>query len=109
MSNETKWTKGPWAQTDHGVGELVVFDIEEEGAICIFSDEGGSYAFGKRTSETEEAKANANLIAAAPEGYESNVELVDALLNALQGKPVKCCDEVIERALAYQRKARGES
>lgn len=61
-----KWTKGPWIAHDHGVGELVVYEHETESVVCILDDTDGSYAWPDDYSVSEEARANAHLIAAAP-------------------------------------------
>jgi hypothetical protein len=70
MSNEAKFTKGPWAALDHGAGEVVVYEVESEEALCVFSSDYGGWAWKTSYEVSNEALANANLIAAAPELYD---------------------------------------
>jgi hypothetical protein len=92
-----KHTQGPWI-----VGEFFdsgAIDIRSENQeICLL-----------RSEVRENQKANAALIAAAPEMYAAVVELLDALYES-SGCALKPKHEQISiKALAAIRKARGES
>ncbi len=78
--SETRFTAGPWATFDHGVGELVVFASGGiEHAVCSLDDSDKNYSWKDGYSLGDEAKANAHLIAAAPDMYLELVEIKEQL------------------------------
>ena len=97
---QTKFTPGPW---------VIVYDNCDERSGGQWYTAGPAevwWPYG--TSQHDEALANANLIAAAPENYSAHEYLLDGLRKVLAGVPVRDMDERIlasEKALA---KARGE-
>lgn len=103
--SETKFTKGPWSA--FCVGSTVAVDIgpKPTGAgTCIVSWPG----FDSCNLPLREQKANAHLIAAAPELYEALEELVDLMEGVRTGDytPDSFTNQVAHSALA---KARGET
>lgn len=73
MSIETKWTQGEWGATDDGCGRwnVRVYECHEPHAVRIASV---PHTHGANDNN-EQSKANAHLIAAAPELYEALDEL----------------------------------
>lgn len=65
MSN---WTKGPWVSCEHGIVPAGASNYSERILVS-----GVRMPMGR----DDEAEANANLIAAAPELYEALSELID--------------------------------
>lgn len=103
MSNETKWTKGPWVSHEHGVGELIVYDALDQTCICSLIDCDESLAWKHDYSVSEEGRANAQLISAAPELYEALQTCLDCL-----GDEFALPGDIIDDAEAALAKARGE-
>ena len=71
--SQTKFTKGPWVVGDHTGGRSdEIYGGKHEQLLAISTGEGyGSY-FGDDTDDVEAMKkANAHLIAAAPELYDA--------------------------------------
>jgi hypothetical protein len=93
--NETKWTQGPWSTN------------WQDNGTEVFGADGYWLMSMKRI--TEELKANARLIAAAPELYEALEEckrvLSDLQSTQLEGTRTRAAWEKARAALA---KARGE-
>ena len=108
MSKEPKWTKGPWKAEikcvhpdmggNHQMDYRVRIPCATAGARVSMCMMGGG-----RLKDTEETKANAHLIAAAPELYEALTKLFGA---RKRNEPVSAeLDAEIEAALS---KALGE-
>ena len=111
---ETKWTKGSWGISNIDGEE----DINGIPFIEICFGESGVYGFKSITQVqssldeydvfylSEEDRANANLISAAPELYDALYEVVN-----YQGGADHALDDeyVVERIATALRKARGES
>ena len=92
MSNEMKWTPGPW-HTGKGSFPFQININTDSGTIAT--------VYG----ETGENEANAHLIAAAPELYAALADMISSY-EAL-GAPLPMAKEV-EVALCALAKARGE-
>lgn len=106
MSNETKWTPGPWVVKDNGSYFEIRQNTPGGGEIaqacpsaCWFDD--------CRHFEGGVAYANAHLIAAAPDGY-ALAELVMSICGNPKGVSEAGQEELYEAALQYAKKARGE-
>lgn len=111
MSNETKWAPGPWYVSSNGnisntvmavTGRWEFGDYSE--CVCLFQSAlgPGSHKF---RDEEENAKANAHLIAAAPELYEA-LEKLEKLARVSEDY---FFDHAVDRAQKALAKARGES
>src|SRR5690625_4088729 len=108
MSGETKWTPGPWASTDHGVGEIVVYDEGTQSCLASLDEDGdSSCAWPKHYSTSPEARANANLIAAAPDLYAA-LEEARGTIQALIDEGYTGHIDQLGRIDAALAKARGE-
>lgn len=111
MSNETKFTPGPWL-ADTRSGCLAVYPLDREmdspgigphdERNIHYSSKGAEYD-GDRWHMDEQSQANAHLIAAAPELYEA----LDNILELASWEPYM--DDAIIKARAALAKARGES
>lgn len=99
----TKHTPGPWHVVPYGDG----------GSLVICSDEAGDWriAFMATPSgykaERDEIKANAHLIASAPEMYEALERTVNHF--GILPDDMTTPDSVIGQARSALRKARGEA
>ncbi len=110
MSNETKWTKGPWVvgQSAWDEFELCVdtgYGCEPTGMPNEICPIASSHHDGEWGAED---KANAHLIAAAPDGA-ALAELVMELCGNPKGLSEAQQDELYETALQFMKKARGET
>ena len=106
MSTETKWTPGPWC-VDEANRTLVARLVDGEYEyICSVDPE----EFSVSDMTDEENRANATLIAEAPELYKA----LEALTGVVQSDPFLRYSEdslygkAIKAALAVLKKARGE-
>ena len=100
--HETKWTPGPW--------KTEFMACHNGDVACCHGDGPGWWVVWTREwGKGIDQKANAHLIAAAPELYDSHESLLDALRPLAVGKPVRDLDERISRAEKVRAKARGES
>ena len=95
MSNES-WNKGNWSYNGNGG----VISTSNGGSLVNGADEVDFYG-GYLIAESI-SKANAQLIAAAPELYEALKEVTDWLAE------VADCPEIVEACEAVLKKARGE-
>lgn len=98
----SEFTKGPWSIEHSRMSNGI---LEEDEAISICTDDSNCLDICAvwRDIPIGDEKANANLIAAAPDMYEALEYCLDCLGNE-HALPSDCIDEV-ENALA---KARGE-
>ncbi len=108
MSNEAKWTKGPWVvgQSAWDEFELCVdtgYGCEPTGMPNEICPIASSHHDGEWGAED---KANARLIAAAPELYEALDMLMDA---SGPGDAEQIPAEERENIMALLAKARGET
>ena len=106
MSTETKWTPGPW-RIDEANRTLVARLVDGEYEyICSVDPE----EFSVSDMTDEENRANAALIAEAPELYKA----LEAMTGVVQSDPFlhyakdSPYDKAIKDALAVLKKARGE-
>lgn len=113
MSNETKWTPGPWFLSKKGnISNMVVAttgkwefgDYSE--CICLFQSALGP-GLHKLKEEEENAKANAHLIAAAPELHEALEDILK--LHYCDVFTAGTWESAMEKSRAVLAKARGES
>ena len=96
-----KWTKGDWI----AVGAYVELDDENRPDICTCEPK-EFLQYGKRTQE--EIRANARLIAAAPDIYVALKGIYDMLYAASDGERIWTM-EMQQSARYALAKARGES
>lgn len=104
MSNETKWTPGEWLLTE---SETMVYALNnEQHPVNRFSAQlGPGWSDEVHRIDGEELRANAHLIAAAPELYEA----LDMLMNVSgPGDAEQLLAEERENIIALLAKARGE-
>jgi hypothetical protein len=107
MSDSTKFTRGPWvSRLDSGSPPFVTRQNENSGWICQTVTWCG----------LDEAKANARLIAAAPDLYEAALEAQDTMMRMADRCHVLGRSEdafrltrSADRCLAAMKKARGET
>ena len=104
MSNETKFTPGPWTanESESVLGGNMLYISQEEGAPYT-----EYYSDVCQTHEGEDLdvqKANARLIAAAPDMY-ALLDEFSTLVMPTAGELYKMCD----KATALLAKARGDS
>ncbi|NIX57653.1 MAG: hypothetical protein GWN14_17450 [candidate division Zixibacteria bacterium] len=111
-----KFTPGPWevcngadvfTQTGAINGRGVAASTNDGWMIATCPNASTNTDDGECELEYSEQTANAHLIAAAPDGYWSNDELLDAIKKLIAGMPVRDLDERILRAEKYQERARG--
>ena len=100
---ETKWTPGPW-NLGNSYGAMYDVVSKKEHGIC--STGGFTSNIGDIDAIIAENKANAILIAAAPELYAALDELLNDLGNRIVGFDDRRAVRKAEEALS---KARGES
>lgn len=96
MSNETKWTKGPWVIAFNGY----YFDVGPKNNskdITVFPN----VCIGV----PNELEANANLIAAAPELYDA----LNYIVTKWYGDVTDGGSDELNKAISALAKARGES
>ena len=105
----TDHTPGPWrletVKTSCGVCHKVgpfPWKQGRENHACIYDD------YPHKTY-TPELFANARLIAAAPDLLGALQVTRTALGNAIAGRPVRCCDEILSEAASAIKKAIGEA
>ncbi|GAA0586396.1 hypothetical protein ACFQH5_20440 [Halomonas salifodinae] len=108
MSNDPKWTPGPWVKSPHvDPGDGVQVKDERGIPVCRCSIvpiyDGGPI----KTTTHRQRNANAYLIAAAPDGY-ALAELVMDICGNPKGVSEAARTELYEAALQYAKKARGE-
>ncbi len=110
MAGETKWTPGPWDGSDRGRK-----DSNFGGFSCRVRADAGTvakvYELGRWDECQDTARANARLIAAAPDLYAALEELVarrDKESAAYGGLSPDGSDGRYARARAALRRARGE-
>lgn len=104
MSNETKWTPGPWHVGRTVGGMLIVRPVDKRrGTVAALTDE-TALVYGEWAQrDYTNAEANANLIAAAPKLYEALCECLEHMeWSTEQGR------QACEKARAALAKARGE-
>ena len=112
MSNETKWTPGPWV-IDPETRPAEICSIHGMPRDHRTNQQGWAYvrgALGYWAADEEEEMANANLIAAAPELYELAVLCIDwidsahndAALPTMPGFDRDWAEEVIAKARGEQ-------
>ena len=107
MSNETKFTPGPWSLDNN--------DVRDEAQAVLRDATGCIVADAFTMDRTGECEANAHLIAAAPELYEALEDCMTALEPYDDAKPRdwKSDRENLRRVYQSARfalaKARGES
>ena len=106
--NETKWTSGPWeiCKANNYEG----FSIAPKGILPTLAsvERCGSNIAVNCFNFPGETKANAHLIAAAPELDESHESLIDAIKTLIAGRPVPDMIERLSHAMSVRAKARGE-
>ena len=94
MSNETKWTPGPWSINEDASGDIFISSAD------------GHYVAEIGAPEDDSALPDANLIAAAPEVYDACLDLLawhDVLADPQwHGSPSQT------KAITALAKARGE-
>ena len=103
----SKHTPGPWAvekslEQKHGTRVVAIAPVAWCGTNSVFGVD------GNQSISAKQARANAHLIAAAPDNYESNVEL-NAIVRELclyYGHPYP--QEALGRSDAAIAKTRGE-
>ena len=106
MSTETKWTPGPWRIDEANLTLVARLVDGEYEYICSVDPE----EFSVSDMTDEENRANATLIAEAPELYKA----LEALTGVVQSDPFLRYSEdslygkAIKAALAVLKKARGE-
>ena len=105
---ETKFTPGPWV-VENPVGEEVGLTIVQDGLkpgewtfLALVAKHDGDD--GRRISSREQ-RANAHLIAAAPDLY----EMLSDCISSMQAIGVKGLDQEIKNGLTALAKARGEA
>ena len=105
MTKEPKWTKGPWRYEHHPNNEAEHRIYSGEDYVSEASYAKSIYAGGGGYLHKDGvARANAHLIAAAPELYEA----LDLLLFAYRrGRGIE--DDIIQEAKAALSKALGET
>ncbi len=112
MSNE-KFTKGPWFADLRG-GCCAVYPEIRKGDTngCMFEDDRNIYYStkdnhynGRHWDMSEEAQANAHLIAAAPEMY----ELLNAWVDSYECVSGDYQSSIVDETIELLAKARGES
>ena len=107
--SEPRWTLGPWRLGDDATGKALTIWAAEPG-VCITSV--FDNRMGDDTPPMSQAKANARLIASAPELYEALAGLLDVLneyvgwRNTATHEPRETTAE--NKARAALAKARGE-
>ena len=70
----TKYTPGPWRECGRGRGGCQchqVWSMEAEVVVAVALGEGDHHMYGETLRDEAQVKANARLIAAAPEMYEA--------------------------------------
>lgn len=93
--SETKFTPGPWSLLFNDKTKVV---LEQQGVAVFVAD-----TYAGFTKSEEEQKANAALIAAAPEMYEGLKEIRDVMeKDGRFGRTVEAIDKLL-------KKARGEA
>ena len=111
MSNETKWTPGPWVAYENAEDKCF-YVAQQDGAPYTpdYSDVCGLECRTWSGERTIVQQANAHLIAAAPELYAALEDAVFRIRSTLI--LLECDDEFIaretEKARAALAKARGE-
>ena len=104
MSTETKWTPGPW-RIDEANRTLVARLVDGEYEyICSVDPE----EFSVSDMTDEENRANATLIAEAPNLYKALEEALSCLADVAQGKGGWAWEEVLDSGEEALKKARGE-
>jgi type II secretory pathway component GspD/PulD (secretin) len=98
VMSEPKFTPGPWFIPDHASG----FEIESSCNKQI-AKTSQLYAV-KQASDHDERRANAHLIAAAPELYEA----LEKLEGWFDSDSKESADKYLKKAKAARAKARGE-
>ena len=100
VMSETKFTPGRWSVSIDDDGE---YAITKDGSFitCAFPTELG---FEEGTAE-----ANANLIASAPELYETLKQAASHIKSIIEGEEWGAIEEVLDDCNAALAKARGES
>lgn len=104
MSNETKWTPGPWVVRDCPM-ERAATDLKDNGGIKLIDYKDEKYEGTLAIVQTELSQANAHIIAAAPELYTALEELMT--LVELEFDAYNYQEQVNARAALA--KARGEA
>ena len=116
MSNENKWTTGPWLVKEDITGKDGRFSVIPKkhekilnpdsiaGGSMLFYTHNDGYSFNHPRSR---ARANANLIAAAPELLKQLEYMVERFEELIEGAPEY--SELADKARAAIAKARGES
>jgi len=108
--SDTKFTKGPW--------EIKPEELERNYIRIRGLNLGGKYKIanvlgtcmdGKTYDSIEEVRANAHLIAAAPDMYEALIITIGALKEVCDVRGAPLPNSTILRAEAALAKARGES
>jgi len=95
MTQTKNYTKGPWDDNDAGlIYGQVSGDTDEAPFVCDCCENGGSGIY------TEQERANARLIAAAPELLESLSLLIDQI-ESLHDQS-SCINEDLEQGEAYR-------
>lgn len=101
MENEPKWTPGPWGMIQHGERDSRV------GANTLLA-----IVYSTAFRDTENQRANAHLIAAAPELYKALEEARKTLMECAEdtiGTPSSAVFRIqAEQCAAVLAKARGE-
>jgi len=98
MSQENKWTPGPWRVDDDGVDYPLIIGNDEK-YVC-------EILFHPQPSQQV---ANAHLIAAAPDLYEALETAESCIVDVVGAFGVKVPDEILQEIRAALAKARGEA
>ena len=97
----SKHTPGPWSVD----GEVIRGDEQSNGSVSVACILDGAYPYGRRAGKS--ARANARLIAAAPELLEALNNLLSAC--DLPGDRDREIEQAIPHARAAIAKAKGET
>lgn len=94
MSEETKWTKGPWSLADENNQTYEVQLGSEHNLTCSLNRQDNNT--GKFVIERDEMIANGHLIAAAPDLYEALEAMVS--YGREHGHGLRIADEALAKA-----------
>lgn len=97
--NDEKFTRGPWSLLFNDKTKVV---LEQQGVAVFVAD-----TYAGFTKSEEEQKANAALIAAAPEMYEAIAKIVRSECPNCRLKQQRC-DCRFQELVDVLKKARGE-
>ena len=109
--SEVKFTPGPWCVFEDIRTDKNPYGRDSEEYIAGFNIESGNYEVvgcDGISGGSDIERANAHLIAAAPELYEALEEMSSCLSDIISGNDWGAVEEYLDDARAALAKARGE-